>query len=143
MKSRGGRHAEGTGGVVDIAPFAASVHSDRARGGINRRAPQATEVDHESVIPDTETASVVCSSADGEFHVVLPCKVDAGDHIGDVGASHDGSRSSVHRSVVDGPDLVVGGVRRERKSASDTSRELVQREICSLRGCRCSHAIRR
>ena len=129
--------------MVDIAPFATSVHSDRARGGINRGAPQATEVDHESVIPDTETASVVCSSADGERHVVLPCKVDAGDHIGDVGASNDGSRSSVHSSVVDGPGLVVARVRGERESAPYASRELVQREICSSRGCCCRHATRR
>jgi len=96
--------------VVDIAPFAASVHSDRARGGINRGAPQATEVDHECVIPDTETASVVCSSADGDFHVVLACEVDAGDHIGDVGAPNQGSWSPVDRSVVDGPGLVVARV---------------------------------
>jgi hypothetical protein len=129
--------------VVDIAPFAASVHSDRARGGINRGAPQATEVDHECVIPDTETASVVCSSADGEFHVVLACEVDDGDHIGDIGAANECGRSSVHRAVVDGPGLVVARVWGERESAPYSCRELVQREICSSRGCCCRHATRR
>ena len=142
-ESRGGRHAKGTGGVVHIAPFAASVHPDRARGGVDRRAPQATEVDHESVIPDTETASVVCSSADGERHVVLPCEVDAGDHIGDIGAPNESSRSPVDRSVVDGPGLVVAKVGRERESTPYSSCEFVEREIRGSRGCCCSHATRR
>ena len=67
---------------------------------------------------------LVRSSADGECHVVLPCEVDAGDHIGDVGAPNDRSRSPVDRSVVDGPGLVVTRVRGERESAPYSSREL-------------------
>jgi hypothetical protein len=73
-------------------------------------APHTTEVDHECVIPDTETASVVCSSADGECHVVLPGEVDTGDYIGDVGAANEGCWSPVDRSVIDGPGLVVARV---------------------------------
>jgi hypothetical protein len=93
---------------------------------VYRRAAQATEIDHECVIPDTQTASVVSCSADGERDAALPREVDAGDHIGDVGAANDGSRSPVDRSVVDGPGLVVARVGGERESAPESRRELAQ-----------------
>ena len=96
--------------MVDVAPGAATVDPDRVRCRVDRRAAHATEVDHERVVPDPETASVVRPAADGERHVVLAGEADAGDHIGDVGAPNDGSRSPVDRSVVDGPGLVVARV---------------------------------
>lgn len=93
--------------MVNIAPGTAAVDPYGVGCGVHGGAPQATEVDDERVIPDTKTASVVRTSADGERHVMLPREVDAGDHIGDVGAPNEGSRPPVDRSVIDGPGLVV------------------------------------
>jgi hypothetical protein len=112
--------------VVDIAPGAATIDSHRVGCRVYSRAAQATEIDHECVIPDTQTASVVPCSADGERDVVLPREVDADDDIGDVGAANECGRSPVDRSVVDGPGLVVAGVRGECESAPYASHQLVK-----------------
>jgi hypothetical protein len=103
--------------MVHVAPGAAAVNPYGVGRRDHGRAAQATEVDHECVIPDTEPASVVSSAADGESHVVLPREVDAGDHVGDIGTPNKGCRSPVNRSVIDGPGLVVARVRGECESA--------------------------
>ena len=58
-----GRQAEGVGGVVDVAPRAATEHQRRAGDGIDPDAAHAREVDHDAVVTDAETGAVVTAAA--------------------------------------------------------------------------------
>ncbi len=95
------------GGVVDVAPGAASADSDGSRLGVDVRVPDEREIDDQAIIADPQPSSVVSAAPDGNEEFVFTGEVDRRDDVGHVGTSCDQGGALVDHAVVDGACSIV------------------------------------
>ena len=70
-----GRESERMRGMIDVAPDASAAGCDGASRGIDSRVFDRREIDHETVIANSQTACVVTAAADGDKQIVIPGEV--------------------------------------------------------------------
>ena len=111
-RDNAGRHGEPVDmrRVVDIALRAAGTDADGAGGGIDPHAFHHRHVDHQPVVDTTKARPVVPASADRDLEIVLPCKIDRGDNISDVGTSRNYRGTLIDHPVVEAPHSVIIGI---------------------------------
>ena len=62
-------------GMIDIAPDASATDGDRAGRRIDSRVFDRREIDHQTVIANSQTACVVTAAADGDKQIVISGEV--------------------------------------------------------------------
>ena len=97
----GDGQAEGVGGVVNVAPGAASPDSDGSGGGIDVHVADEREIDDQTIIADSQPSGVMSATPNRNQEAVLAPEVDRSNDIGYVGAACDQGGVPVDHAVVD------------------------------------------
>ena len=94
-------------GMIDIAPNASAADGDGASRGIDARVFDRREIDHQTVIANSQTACVVSAAADRDKQIVFAREIYAADDVCDIRAARDQPRLFVDHRVVDLAGFIV------------------------------------
>src|SRR5260370_24228591 len=97
----GYRQAKGVGGVIAVAPGAASADPDGSCFGIDARVADERQIDDQAIIADPQPSGVVSAAPDGNEEAVLAAEVYRCDDVGHVDAIRDQGGALVDHAVVD------------------------------------------
>jgi hypothetical protein len=81
--------------------LAAGADTHRARSGIDAHAGHQGEVDHETIVADPQTSTIVATAANGDEQVVLATETDSRDHIRYIRTTCDQAGVAVNHGIVD------------------------------------------
>jgi hypothetical protein len=117
-RHRPGEHVRADGVQPEIepgddseVPTAAARPPQQVRVvGVDLRAAQLREVEHEPVVADRQARDVVAAAAHGDAQVPRAGEREPCHDVGGPGAAHDRGRAPVDRGVPDGAGGVVAGV---------------------------------
>src|SRR5262245_14403205 len=108
-------------GMINIAPHAAATSCDGASGGIDSRVFNRRQIDHETVITNSQPPRVVPAATDRDKQIVFTREIYASDYVCDVRARRDQARLFVDHRVVNLARFIVICVARLDNSASEAS----------------------
>src|SRR4029077_10002230 len=106
--------------VINVAPDASAAGCDGASRGIDSRVFDRREVDHQTVIANSQSACVMTAAADRDKEIVVASEIYAPDDVCDIRAPRDQARFLMNHSVVDLASFIVIRVARLDDSASET-----------------------
>ena len=75
--------------MINIAPDASAAGCDGASCRIDPRVFDRREIDHQTVIANSQTACVVAAAADGDKQIVISGQVYAANYVCDIHAPRD------------------------------------------------------
>src|SRR5215472_11994979 len=93
--------------MVHVAPDAATLDADGARGRIDADTAHRPEVDDQTVVTHPQASRVVATAADRDREPLLATEVHRGDNVGHVSAACDQARVTVDHAVVHAAGRVV------------------------------------
>src|SRR5262249_44568658 len=99
--STGNRQTKGVGGMVNLAPGAATPNQDGSRFWIDARVADEREIEYQTIIADSQSSSIVSTASDCNKKAVLSTKVDCRDNVSHVRAAHNQERAFIDHTVVD------------------------------------------
>src|SRR5262249_55929241 len=113
--------------MIDVSPDGSASDRDRASRRIDARVFNRSEIDHQTVIANSQTACVVTAAADGDNQIVFTREIYATDYICDIGAPRDQARFLMDHAVVDLARFIIICVARLDQFASKVSFKLGNR----------------
>src|SRR6476619_754744 len=93
--------------MIDVGPGASATHSHLARRRANARVFYESEIDHQSVITNSESAAVMSPASDGKEEIIFSGKVYSKDDIGHIRTTRDQARFLGDHRIVDFASVVV------------------------------------
>src|SRR5437763_6969342 len=105
--------------MIDIAPNGPATDCDGAGARIDSRVFDRREINHETVIANSQAASVVTASANRNEEIVVASEIHALNDVCDIRAPRNQARFLMDHRVVDLASFVVIRVARLNESASE------------------------
>jgi hypothetical protein len=90
------------GGAVEIRPRGAGLQPCRAGRWADMNTGSVGEVDDNACLASAKPGIAVAAAADRKIQLMIPGKVDTGQHIRHSGNPHNGRRPFINHSVEDG-----------------------------------------
>src|SRR5581483_1231757 len=98
------------GGMVHLAPGAATFDANRARGGINMYPFHTREVDDQAIIAGPQTRAAVSATSHSQWQLVFASDVDRREYIGDIHTGNDQRGMPGDHAIVDSPGVLVASI---------------------------------
>jgi hypothetical protein len=105
--------------MIDISPNASATCRDGASCGIDSRVFDRREIDHQTVIANSQSACVVTAAANRNEEIVVASEIHALDDVCDIRAPRDQPRFLMDHAVVDLTGFIKICVPRLDDSASE------------------------
>src|SRR4029077_12572614 len=93
--------------MIDVAPGAPAAGGHRTRRRVNACVLYEPEIDHQSVITNSEAAAVMSPASDGKEEIIFSGKVYGMNNIGHIRTTRNQARFLVDHRIVNFASIVV------------------------------------